>query len=204
MNDQHSTFRPSLRPGRRIGAAFLLTMAAALGACSSSAVPGFDLSAPRDIRGNARVPGQVVVVEPTALQPFDTQNIIVRDASGSVSLLGSGQWTDRLPRLIQTRLIQTFENASARAVSRPGDGITPDYQLNTEVRAFQLDAARGEAFVELSEKLVATGTGRILRARIFAARVPVGSSNAGEVAQALDRAMSTVFVGIVRWVGSGR
>src|SRR3954462_3260672 len=135
MNDQHSTFRPSLRPGRRIGAAFLLTMAAALGACSSSAVPGFDLSAPRDIRGNARVPGQGEVVERTALQRFDTRNIIVRDASGSVSLLGSGQWTDRLPRLIQTRLIQTFENASARAVSRPGDGRSEERRGGEEGRS---------------------------------------------------------------------
>jgi cholesterol transport system auxiliary component len=143
------------------------------------------------------------VVEPTALQPLEAQNIIVRDAAGSVSILGGGQWTDRLPRLIQSRLIQTFENASAKAVSRPGDGITPDYQLNTEVRAFQLDAARGEAHVEFSEKLVQTGTGRIVRARAFTARVPVTSSNAGEVAQALDRAMGTVFVEIVRWVGSG-
>lgn len=203
MTDQNPPHRPSLGPGRRPGVAFLLTLAAGLGACSSPPVPGFDLSAPRELRG-AGVPGQVVVVEPAALQPLETQNIIVRDAAGSVSLLGGGQWTDRLPRLLQTRLIQTFENASVKAVSRPGDGITPDYQLNTEIRAFQLDAARGEAHVELSEKLVASQTGRIVRARIFSARVPVGSSNAGEVAQALDRAMSTVFADIVRWVGGGR
>jgi cholesterol transport system auxiliary component len=203
MTDQHSTLRPSLQPGRGIVVALILAIAASLGACSSSPVPGFDLAAPRDLRG-ARVPGQVAVVEPTALQPLEAQNIIVRDAAGSVSILGGGQWTDRLPRLIQSRLIQTFENASAKAVSRPGDGITPDYQLNTEVRAFQLDAARGEAHVEFSEKLVQTGTGRIVRARVFTARVPVTSSNAGEVAQALDRAMGTVFVEIVRWVGSGQ
>jgi cholesterol transport system auxiliary component len=203
MTDQHSISRPSLQPGRRIGVAFLLTVSATLGACSSAPVPGFDLSAPQELRG-ARVPGQVAVVEPTALQPLETQNIIVRDTAGSVSLLGGGQWTDRLPRLVQTRLIQTFENASARTVSRPGDGVTPDYQLNTEIRAFQLDAARGEAYVELSGKLVATGTGRIVRARVFSARVPVTSSNAGEVAQALDRAMSKVFVDLVGWVGGGR
>lgn len=206
MTYQLSTSRPSLRPGRRLRVALLLTVSALLGACSSPPVPGFDLSAPREqLRGTARIPGQVAIVEPTALQPFEAQNIVVRDAGGSVSLLGGGQWTDRLPRLIQTRMIETFENASrSKTVSRPGDGITPDYQLNTEIRAFQLDAARGEAYVELSEKLVATTSGRIARARIFTARVPVASSNAGEVAQALDRAMSTVLVEVVRWVGSGR
>ena len=61
--------------------------------------------------------------EPAALQTLSTQQILVKDASGSVSFLGGGQWADNLPRLIQTRLINTFENASQlRGVSRPSSG----------------------------------------------------------------------------------
>ncbi len=177
-----------------------------LAACSSPPVPAFDLSAPRDpVNGMIRIPGQLVVLEPTALQPLEAERIIVRDSAGAVSVLGGGQWADRLPRVIQTRIIETFENASAtKTVSRPGDGITADYQLNTQIRAFQLDAARGEAVVELSEKLLNAASGKIIRAKVFSARVPVASSAAPEVAQALDRAMTTVFIQIARWVGNGR
>ena len=152
-----------------------------------------------------RVPGQLVVLEPTALQPLEAERIIVRDSAGAISVLGGGQWTDRLPRVVQTRLIETFENASAtKTVSRPGDGITADSQLNTQIRAFQLDAAQGQVVVEMSEKLLNATTGKIVRAKVFSARVPVASSQAGEVAQALDRAMGIVLVDIARWVGGGR
>ena len=68
-----------------------------------------------------------------------------RTPTGAVSYLGGGQWADRLPRLIQSRLIQTFENSHGfRAVSRPGRCASrPDFQLTTEIRAFQIDAATG-------------------------------------------------------------
>lgn len=173
-----------------------------LGACGSSPTPGFELSAPRV--GAGRISGQLAVVEPSAVQPFETERIVVKDAAGSVSLLGGGQWTDRLPRLLQAKLVQAFESASrSRAVGRPGDGIVADSQLNTEIRAFHLDAGRGDAVVELSAKLVDVKSGRVLRGRVFAARTPVSSANAAEVAPALDRSLSTVVLAMIRWVGSG-
>jgi ABC-type uncharacterized transport system auxiliary subunit len=38
---------------------------------------------------------------------------------------------------------------------------------------------------------------------VFTARTPVGSANVAEVANALDKSATTVFVNIARWVGSG-
>lgn len=197
--------RPSPRAtARRLALVAAGALALASG-CSSPPQPAFDLTAPRQtVRGGGIVGGQLVVAEPAALQPLEGERILVRDASGSVSYLAGAQWADRLPRLIQTRLIQTFENATRiRAVSRPGDGVTANFQLNTDIRAFQLDTERGEAFVELSAKVVAIAGGGIANARVFAARVPVPSANGPIVAQALDRALSTVLLDVVRWAGTG-
>lgn len=185
-----------------------LAAAAGLGllaACSSGPAPTtFDLSAPRSAVRAGGVSGQVVVAEPVTIQTFEADRIIVKDGAGAVSFLGGAQWADRLPRLIQARLIQTFENASRlRAVSRPGDRVTADYQLNTEIRAFLIDAPAGEAVVELSVKLVDDRTGRIRAARVFSARTPVGAVDAGNAAQALDRSLSTVLLEVVRFVGGG-
>lgn len=187
----------------KVGAAALV--AAALAACGSAPLPSYDLTAPSQrVSGGGLVGGQLVVVEPSALQPLEDQRILVRDAAGSVSFLGGAQWADRLPRLLQTRIIQTFENATRiRAVSRPGEGVTADYQLNSDLRAFQLDAARSEAFVEISAKLIRVGTGKIAAARVFGARVPVATANGPEVAQALDQAAGRVLLDVVRWVGTG-
>jgi cholesterol transport system auxiliary component len=179
---------------------------AALGAACSSGSPSttFDLTAPRRKVGGGAVGGQVAVTEPVAIQVLEADRILVKDAAGTISFLGGAQWADRLPRLIQARLIQTFENASRiKAVSRPGERVTADYLLNTEIRAFQIDATSGEAFVEMSAKAVEDRTGRITNARVFAARVPVAALDAGSAAQALDRALSIVLLKIVQWVGTG-
>src|SRR4051812_26177323 len=189
-------------PVRLLAAAVLAAFASA---CASSPPPmTFDLTAPRQkVRGGS-VEGQVAVAEPVAIQVFEAERILVKDAANAVSFLGGGQWADRLPRLIQARIVQTFENASRlKAVSRTGDRITADYLLSTEIRAFQIDAAVGEAVVEISAKVVDDRSGRIANARVFTARVPVAAVDPANVAQALDRALSIVLLDIVRWVGTG-
>lgn len=176
----------------------------ALAGCGSAPKTAFDLSAGgASSRGGGSGGGQIVVAEPSALQAFESERIAVKDAAGAVSLLPDGQWADRLPRLFQTRLIQTFENIGRARASRPGDGVTPDGQLNSDIRFFGLDAGRSEAVVEVWVRLLDARTGRILRARLFTGRAPVGAGGAGEVATVLDRVSTGVLADIVRWAGSG-
>jgi len=181
-------------------------LAALAGACSSSPPTTYDLSAPRQgARGGGGLTAQIAVAEPVAVQALEAERILVKDSSGAISFLGGAQWADRLPRLIQARLIQTFENASRiKAVSRPTDRITPDYQLTSEIRAFQIDAGSNQAVVEMSVKLVNDRSGRIATARVFSARSAVQTINAENAAKALDRALSSVLLQIVRWVGTGQ
>jgi cholesterol transport system auxiliary component len=146
---------------------------------------------------------QVVVAEPAAVQVLASQQLLVRDEGGTVSFLGAAQWADSLPRLVQARLIHTFENTSqVRAVARPGSGAVADVQLTSEIRAFEVRTPGAEAVVEISAKLVADQNGRILAGRIFTGRVPVAAIEAPNAARALDEALSSVMLDIVRWVGA--
>ncbi|HZB38815.1 MAG TPA: ABC-type transport auxiliary lipoprotein family protein [Beijerinckiaceae bacterium] len=192
-------------PSRRVVLAALL--GATAGACGGgSAVTTFDLTAPRPGPRFGGAPrGQIVVAEPAAIQTLEADRILVKDASGTVSYLSGAQWADRLPKLIQARLINTFENASKlKAVSRPGERVSPDYMLTTEIRAFQIATPAAEAFVEVSARLVHDRSGRIAAGRVFSARVPVAKVDAGHAANGLDAALSKVLLDIVRWVSTGR
>jgi cholesterol transport system auxiliary component len=187
-----------------IAAAALL--AALLGGCGGGAAPlTFDLEALPPTGRPAMAGRSIAVSEPVGIQPFEADRIIVRENGGALSFLGGGQWADRLPRLIQTRIIQSLENSGRlRSVSRPGDKVVADYQLISEIRAFDVQAGTGEAVVDLSFKLVADGTGKVTAARIFTARVPVAKIDAGTGARALDQALVTVLADVVRWVNTGR
>ncbi len=182
----------------------MLVLGALAAACSSAAPTTYDLSAPTArIGGSAGL--QISVNEPSALQSLSTQQILVKDATGAISFLGAGQWSDNLPRLIQTRLINTFENASQlRAVTRPSSGAVADVQLISELRSFEITTPANEALVEMSVKIVNDSTGRIVNARIFRARVPAASVDAANAARALDQALSVVMIDIVRWVSGSR
>ncbi|MDJ1158496.1 ABC-type transport auxiliary lipoprotein family protein [Chelatococcus sp. SYSU_G07232] len=176
----------------------------AIGACSAPAPPTFDLSAPRDFgRAAALGGGQLAVSEPLTVQVFDSERIIVKSSSGEVSYLSGAQWADRLPKLVQTRLIQAFENGSRLGrVGRPGDGVIADYTLGTEIRRFEVESGTGEAVVEITARLIGATTGRVASARIFVARAPVAHIDGPEAARALDEALSSVLVQIVRWMPS--
>lgn len=186
---------------RALAALSLPALALILAGCGGGPAPTtFDLTAPSDFGRTGGSRTTLVVADPTSVQTLNSDRIIVRDSSGALSFLGDAQWADQVPRLVQSRLVQTFENASRiGAVARPGDRITADLQLLTDIRAFNIEAGSGNAVVEITAKLVGDRTGRVQRARVFSAREPASAVDGPAAAQALDRALSRVLVDIVRW-----
>ena len=189
--------------GRAVRATLVLGAAALwLAGCGSTPKATFDLSAPRDIavaQGPAR--GLMVVATPTALQVLDTDRIVVMPRPGEVTYADDSQWTDRLPNLLQARIIQAFENASRlRAVGRPGDRLVPDWTLVTEIRQFGVVVEDGQptAVVEVAVKLVTDRGGRIAAGKVFKGTSPGATDGAGAAAS-LDRALAIVLRDMVRW-----
>lgn len=187
----------SVRPD----ACALFAAALVLAGCAGPPPATFDLSAPREVTGAARIGGdQLIVTEPVALQTLDGSAIIVKSEGGAVSQLDGVQWADRLPKLVQTRLIQTFENGSRLGrVARPGEGVVANYALGSEIRRFEVSSTSSEAVVEISARLIETVSGRVVSAKIFSARVPVAGITGPGAARALDEALSSVLLQIVRW-----
>lgn len=184
--------------------AFVVAASLLAAGCSSGPAPAtFDLTAPRDGVAGGQGRGLLVVAEPQALQALDSQRVVIM-AGGGIAYLPDVQWADRLPKLLQTRLIQTFENGRRiRAVGRPGDRLVPAAQLNSDVRQFGIDERTGEAVVELSVKIVNDRTGRILAGEVFTSRVPAGGATTGAGAlAALDLAAQAVLRDVVRWTST--
>lgn len=194
-----SRSRASGRPLRLAGIAALLCL---VSACGSSPLATFDISAPRDGLKPRALRGILVIPEPTAPAPTDGDRIVVRSGVSAVSVLAGAQWSDRLPRLLQTRMIQTFENAKLmRSVGRPGEGLSADRSFNWDVRRFEIDVPTGQAVVEISVKVL-TPDGRIAAAQIFRSQVPGSASDGASATTALDAASNNVLRQIVAWAGA--
>lgn len=175
-----------------------------LSACGPSPMLTYDLSAPQALPARP-ISLQIVVPEPAAVAPFDADRIVVRSPSQGITVLPGAQWSDRLPQLVQSRIIQSFENAKLlRTVGRPADRIVADYSLVSEIRRFEIDAGAGEAVVELSVKLVGERSGRIGPARVFEGRAPATLRDGAAASTALDVALSSVLRSLVTWAAQAR
>ena len=116
--------------------------------------------------------------------------------------LAGARWSDRLPLLVQARLTQTLENAGLLREIGDRAAMNARYELDIEIRAFELDVTRSNVRVDLAAKIVSAGDGREAAAQVFAAEAPVGSTGAAEVAAALNRALSSVMTRIVAFVAT--
>jgi ABC-type uncharacterized transport system auxiliary subunit len=110
------------------------------------------------------------------------------------------QWADTLPKMLQMKVIQAFENAgNFSAVSRPVEGLTGDYQLLIDIRRFQISTAPAPvAEVEFAGKIL-DGNGRILDTRIFRATQPAAAADAPAATAALDQVFGKVATELVAW-----
>jgi phospholipid/cholesterol/gamma-HCH transport system substrate-binding protein len=161
----------------------------------------YDLTAPTQFAGIASAPrGQLTVAEPTALIVFETRKFLVRPNPSEDPSFAKAEWSDNVPRLLQAKIIQSFENAGlAQAVARPGDGVAADKQLTIDIRKFQISAFRDPmAEIEFAARLL-SDNGRVVEAKVFRASVPLTAMNASSAAAALDQAFGTCATELVNW-----
>ena len=161
----------------------------------------YDLTAPRDFPAIKKVPSaQFSIPEPTGVLMFDTQKILVRPSGAEGPTFSNAKWSDTLPKLLQARIIQSFENANLlRSVAKPIEGLTASRQLLIDIRSFQLSlAADPQAEVEFSAKILGDN-GQIVDARIFGATVPAAAADAPAAVAALDSAFGKVAAELVVW-----
>lgn len=190
--------------GRRLVPAFAaLSLAAVLASgCGTKANNDtFDLSLTPAGSGPAAHNRQILVTEPTALKSLDSEQVVVRVSPSEIQYLANSQWGDRLPRMVQSKLVEAFENSGRLGgVGKPGQGLAIDYQLITDVRAFEIDTVGGDrGVVEISVKLLNDRNGSVKAQKVFSASQPASGTSNEAYIRAMDQAFARVSAEIVTW-----
>jgi cholesterol transport system auxiliary component len=171
--------------------------------------PLYRISAPSDFP--ARVPhvaAQFVVDMPYAPAALDTQRIAVSKSPVTLDYLADGDWVDRAPGLMQTALIEAFENSKAvGGVGPQALGLRADFVIESDMRHFEVvydsPAAGGEgtpiASVALAVKLVKVPEHKILAESMISAREPAAANATPQIAVAFNTAVASVAKQVVSW-----
>lgn len=183
--------------------AALAMLSGCVGSLFTAPAPAtYDLTGPADLKHvRGATAAQILVPSPSALKILDSQRIVVTRGS-LVAYYPDAQYADTLPRVVQARIIEAFEQTKqARAVGRPGEGLSIDYQLLTDIRTFGYEAATngGNAVVEISARMMNDRNGRVVAFRVFRAEVPVAADDAAAVVAGLNAALDQVLRDMVTW-----
>ncbi len=191
---------------RKAGLPVILSLAMA--GCSLFRGPPpvtYELTAPEAIpQSRSGTAAQIMIPEPRALKVLDSERIVVTTDS-KITYYPEAQWADRLPAVLQAKAIEAFEQSKrVRAVGRPGEGLSIDYQLLIDIRTFEYNTSTGAgiARVEVSAKILNDRNGRVVATRVLTGEAPVIEDDAGDVVAALDVALDQVLVELVNWTVS--
>ncbi|MEO1749094.1 MAG: ABC-type transport auxiliary lipoprotein family protein [Pseudomonadota bacterium] len=187
--------------------ALVLLAGAAVASCASlgpqvATSDTYQLAVPATVNASSVRRGlQLLVPEPTALKALDSENIVIKPDAITLQYLDESQWSDRLPRLVQQRLAEAFEGTQRfDGVGLPGQGLAIDYQLVTDIRAFGVEIAAGQAVIVIGAKLLNDRNGSVRASRTFRAVASVGAgAGAPQYVAALNQAFGLAVQDIVLW-----
>jgi phospholipid/cholesterol/gamma-HCH transport system substrate-binding protein len=160
----------------------------------------YDLTSPQSFAAPKKtVKGQFAFPEPTAVVMLQTQRMLFspnKDVAGFAEV----QWADSLPKLLQAKLIQSFENYDvAHAPLRAMDGLEADYQLLIDLRNFQIKGdPDASAEIGFSARIVAKD-GRVVASRLFVENRKLERLDPPSALAAFNDAFASIATELITW-----
>ena len=142
---------------------------------------------------------QWAIPEPTAVAMLETQRFLFSPAQEYPGF-AEAMWADALPKLIQARLIESFENYDiAHAPLRMADVGQTEFQVLIDVRRFRI-ALESEPVAEigLSARIV-DKNGKVVASRLFEEREKFGNVAPAEAVAAFSEAFGRIAKNMIAW-----
>lgn len=149
-----------------------------------------------------KVTWQLTIETPTAPASLETVRIALRRNSLELQYYANAAWTDRVPAMVQTLLIESFENSGKIvSVGRESVGLRADYSLRTDIRHFEVETGPegAAARVRLVAKLVKMPEREIIGDRICEYMGPAGKDSLETVVEAYNEVLGRCMRRIVEW-----
>ena len=150
---------------------------------------------------------QLLVDVPLVPAGLDTSRIALTRSAVSIDYFADSEWTARVPLLVQTALLESFENSKTiTVIDRESVGLRADFILMTEIRHFEaIYDSSNEApnvRVEIIARLVSPSERAIVAQASFEQRHPASANEIPQIVLAFDEALGGVMEDIIVWTVS--
>jgi cholesterol transport system auxiliary component len=194
--------RDVLRAGLGLGAAGIVVGSSGCTVLNNvnTPTPLYDLKPKVDLpAGLPKVSWQLVVAQPNADADLDTARIALRRNANVTEYFANAAWIDNVPNLLQSKLLEAFEQSRCVAVGRDVASLVPDYVLQVELRDFQAEygGAVSGAHIRLVAKLVRMSDRKIVDTINAEGKAQVNGTDMAQVISAFEQALGPVLVQVV-------
>ncbi|MFQ5774967.1 MAG: ABC-type transport auxiliary lipoprotein family protein [Kiloniellaceae bacterium] len=146
---------------------------------------------------------QLVLEKPLANAGIDTTRIALQRTPMQIEYYAKSGWSDRAPLMIQTLMIESFENSGRIvAVGRDVVGLRADFVLKSELREFQAEYFGGKlprVRVGISVRLVQMPRRAIIGSKSFEHVVTAEADTIDAIIAAFDESLGKVLRRLVEW-----
>jgi cholesterol transport system auxiliary component len=147
---------------------------------------------------------QLLIDLPLSPAGLDTARIALTRSVVSIDYFADAEWTDRVPLLVQTALVQSFENSRAiTAIDRESVGLRADFILKPEIRHYEAvyDSPSGppEVWVAINARLVNPSDREVVAQTSVEQRRRASANDVPSIVMAFDDALGAVMKDIVVW-----
>ena len=146
---------------------------------------------------------QLAVEVPVSAASLNTGRIAIQMTPTSTDYYAKVAWTDRAPLMVQTRIVDSFENSrKIVAVSRESIALRANYVLQPDLRDFEAMYFYGQppiVKVRIIAKLVRMPDRQIIAVGSFERCVRARADKVPKVVDAFDQALGSVIKRLVTW-----
>jgi phospholipid/cholesterol/gamma-HCH transport system substrate-binding protein len=160
----------------------------------------YDLSIPQDFASPRKpLKEQLLMPTPTAILMLDTQRFL-STPNKELAGFANAQWADSIPKMLQIKLIQSFENYDvAHAPLRAADNPGTNFQLLLDLRSFQINTdPEPTAEIGFSARIL-NKDGQVVASHLFLQRKKLDKPDPASAVAAFDSAFGSIAAELITW-----
>jgi phospholipid/cholesterol/gamma-HCH transport system substrate-binding protein len=159
----------------------------------------YDLKIPRDFASPKKpLNEQLVMPTPTAILQLDTQRFLLAP-NKELAGFSNAQWADSIPKMMQVKLIQSFENYDVAHAPLRSDNPGANFQLLVDVRSFQINTD-DELTAEIGfSARILNKDGQVVAARLFQQRSKLDKPDPASAVAAFNDAFAGIATELIVW-----
>lgn len=188
-----------------MGAVFSLSGCSAITSLNAAAKPmdTYDLRPVSGAKTGGRKSRTLLVAQPQATAALATDRIMVKPDLASITYLPDARWSDELPAVVQSLLIQSISETGRIAyVGRSDAGPIPDKALLVRIDAFEVSVLEDGTFevqIHLDLTMINDRDQRVVATRRFSQSGKVASDDPKLIVAAFQAVLNDLLPSMSDW-----